>query len=280
MQQTAKTPLTPLKFDDNYNNVAEYIKIPAISSSEKKEFATEFDEIQNNLSRMSIDAIKKALPEILGKSQFKAAKVSYKKAHESKTINNKAYKDMYLLAAFDKLRVERLKAGTGVKPRKRVIRGRGYVKNEHPTKKPRRHYIGASYYVDLNKLDANILCVKYASNDANVPSVKVQQITEKTKEIVNDILSNKFDERIFKLLTADEKRIVKRFIKSVKLDITINDEDEKEFQNQFEIIRGEYMAGNDSPEIKSALKRFVLEAIKENKIPRHEGYSLLYALSL
>lgn len=190
---------------------------------------------------------------------------------------------MYITAAFYKtksLLPSDASSGTGLKKPKRVIRGRGYVKHEHPTKKPRRHYIGQSYYVDLNKLDDNILCVKYASNDSTVPSSKNQQISDKTKEMIHDILSDKFDERIYKLLTSDEKRVVKRFIKAVKLDINISDEDDKEFQKQFEIVRGEYLSGNSSPEIKAALKRYVLEALKENKIPRHEGYSLLYTLSL
>ena len=74
--------------------------------------------------------------------------------------------------------------------------------------------------------------------------------------------------------------MVRRFIKAVKLDINTTDDDEKEFQRQFEIVRGEYMSGNDSPQIKNTLKRYVLEALQENKIARNDGYNLLYSLSL
>jgi len=171
--------------------------------------------------------------------------------------------------------------GTGIrKIARRVIRGRGYTKNQHATKKPRRHYINEKFYVDLNKLDDGILVLKYASNDSSVPHLKTQQIGEKTKEIIEDILNDKFDERIYKLLTIEDKRIVRRFIKSTKLDIDLNDESEKEFQRQFEIVRGEFNSGNNSPQIKAALKQYVIEALRENKIARNEAYLLLYELSL
>jgi hypothetical protein len=81
-------------------------------------------------------------------------------------------------------------------------------------------------------------------------------------------------------LSSDERRVVHRFIKAVKLDISINDDEETEFQRQFEICRGEYLSGNNSPQIKATLKRYVLEALQENKIARNDAYNLLYSLSL
>jgi len=64
------------------------------------------------------------------------------------------------------------------------------------------------------------------------------------------------------------------------LDIDINDDSEKEFQRQFEIVRGEFESGNNSPQIKSTLKQYVIQALRENKIARNEAYLLLYELSL
>jgi hypothetical protein len=45
-------------------------------------------------------------------------------------------------------------------------------------------------------------------------------------------------------------------------------------------LLGEYQAGNDSPQIKNGLKRYVLEAMGMNKIPRNQAMMLLYQLSL
>ena len=195
----------------------------------------------------------------------------------SKNLKEQTYRDIYYLARVEELR--RPSTGKGLR-RKRVIRGKGYTKNAHPKIQPRRHYINDSFYIDLNKLDDNILCVKYTQNDSVLPHLKPQTITGKTKEMITDILGNKYDNRIFKLLSPEEKRDVKKFCKCVRIDVSINDPDEDEYQRQFEIVRGEYMSGNDSPEIKATLKRYILEALRDNKIAKSDGYNLLYSLSL
>jgi hypothetical protein len=222
-------------------------------------------------------SLKIELKKLMGATDYKSVIDGIKARSGGENLTFDIYKDLYL----EQRRKEIAETtGTGLHRKKRIIRGRGYTKNEHKTVKPKRHYIGDTYYADMNKLAGNILCVKYASNDANLPKLKVQSITEKTKELIHDILSDKFDERIFKLLTPDDKRAVKRFVKAVKLDIDINDGDEKEFQRQFEICRGEYMSGNNSPALKATLKKYVLEALQEAKIGRNDAYALLFELSL
>jgi len=80
-------------------------------------------------------------------------------------------------------------------------------------------------------------------------------------------------------LDTEERRTIKRLISVLKLDLNIDDDD-REFQRQFDICRGEYLSGNDSPQLKATLKRYILQAIQENKIPRNEGMTLLFNLSL
>ena len=258
-------------------DIEKSIKIQPLTSKEESDYAGEIEKIKETVSKMSTVEVKTKLNKILGKTMFSETIGQLKQLTNISKINEDIYKRMYVLAEIEKLRGN---TGSGLIRKKRLIRGRGYTKHEHPTKKPRRHYIGETFYVDLNKLDDNILCVKYASNDSNLPRLRVQQITQKTAEIIRDILNSKYDERIFKLLSADEKRMVRRFVKAVKLDIDTSDDEEKEFQRQFEICRGEYLSGNDSPQIKAALKRYVLEALQENKIARNDGYNLLFSLSV
>ena len=261
-------------------DIEKSIKIQPPTAKEETDYQNEIIQINDKLSKMSTVEVKSKLNKLLGKVAFNETCDQLKQLAGISNLNENLYKKLYFLTEIEKLRGNSSSSsGTGFR-KKRVIRGRGYTKHEHATKKPKRHYVGERYYVDINKLDDNILCVKYASNDSNLPRLKVQQITQKTVEIIKDILNNKFDDRIFKILTSDEKRMVNRFIKAVKLDITVNDDDEKEFQRQFEIVRGEYMSGNDSPQIKNTLKRYVLEALQENKIARNDGYNLLYSLSL
>ena len=93
-------------------------------------------------------------------------------------------------------------------------------------------------------------------------------------------LNDKYNERLFTQLNPNDKRVFKRFVKGIKLDISINDDTEKEFQKNYQILKGEFQSGNDSPEIKNALKKYILEGLAENKINKNECHFLLYQLSL
>ena len=172
--------------------------------------------------------------------------------------------------------------GTGLKvPKKqRVIIGGGMT----PTAKKQRTIANKKIingkYLDMNKFKNNILCVRYVSTGGYIPQLKSQMISQATREVIEDILGDKFDERLYKKLTADERRIIKRFVKVFNIQVNVKDDDDVEFNKQFEILRGEFLAGNDNPEIKDKLKKYVVEAVAEGKIPRHQGYSLLFQLSI
>ena len=166
----------------------------------------------------------------------------------------------------------------GIRPG--VINNLRYGRGLTPRSTTKRQYINGKYYIDLNKLNDNVLCVKYSTNDAQLPHVKVERISNKAKEVVKDIINEKYDHRIFEMLSDGDKRIIKRFCKATKQDIDFQDTMDTEFQQRYEVLLGEFENGNNNPELKAELKRFVIEAIQENKIPRHQAYMILYQLSL
>jgi len=63
----------------------------------------------------------------------------------------------------------------------------------------------------------------------------VYGITNKLKEIIEDVIKNTYDERIYKMLSKEDKRIFKRFIKAVKLDLPVEDEYDKEIQKNYDV---------------------------------------------
>ena len=162
---------------------------------------------------------------------------------------------------------------------KGVMYGRGYNLTE--TSKKNRHYLcEGKYYVELHKLKENVLSVKYSSTDAHLTTVKIQTITDDVKTLIEDVLKDKYNERLFQQLNANDKRVFKRFVKGVKIDIPINDDLDRQFHKDYQILKGEFESGNDSPEVRKALKKYVLEGLAENRINKHESYFLLYQLSL
>ena len=161
-----------------------------------------------------------------------------------------------------------------------IMYGRGYNLTERSKKN--RHYLNDNrFYIELHKLEENVLSVKYSSTDGHIPTVKVQTISDDMKNIIQDVLQNKYNERLFQQLNPNDKRVFKRFIKGVKLDsISLNDDLDKQFHKDYQILKGQFESGNTSPEIKNALKRYVIEGLAENRISKNEAHFLLYQLSL
>ena len=160
-----------------------------------------------------------------------------------------------------------------------VIYGRGYNLSEKSKKN--RHYLNDNkFYIELHKLKENVLSVKYSSTDAHLTTVKVQNISDDIKNIIEDVLKNKYNERLYRQLNPNDKRVFKRFIKGIKLDISLDDDLDKQFHKDYQILKGQFESGNTSPEIKNALKRYVIEGLAENRINKNEAHFLLYQLSL
>ena len=169
------------------------------------------------------------------------------------------------------------KVGTGLI--RKTIYGRGSPVPTEPVPQ-KRAYLFDKFYVDLKKLDNNIVSVKYTKTNAFIPTFNIQDISNNLKDLIEDVITGKYDERIFKKLNDKDRRIFQRFVRAVKIDLDIKDDDDKLRQQRYEILVGEYESGNNSPENKNELKRYIVEALSEGKISRSNAYLILYQLSL
>jgi len=167
--------------------------------------------------------------------------------------------------------------GLNKKKKKKVIYGRGCSLKSQQN----RHSFGI-YYLDKKKLNENILTVKYTKTDSPIQKLRTQKISNELKEIINDVITNKFNNRIYNGLNETDKRLFNRFIETVKLtdSIPIDNTLDDNFQKNYQVLIGEFQSGNNSPEIKDALKRFVVEGLGMGIINRSESLFLLYQLSL
>jgi hypothetical protein len=174
------------------------------------------------------------------------------------------------------------------KLRKRIIRGKGknniqlvrevYVNDGHENNNislPNKNL-----YLDGNKLfNHNIVSIRYKSNKQIHPNLRQTRVTENCSKVLQDIVKNKYDERFMKLLNSNEREIVKHFLQICKFPIEINKEESKRFNQEFEILKGEILAGNDNVQLKKKLKDFVIYGMKTNKIKRNEAMEILLHLS-
>jgi hypothetical protein len=167
---------------------------------------------------------------------------------------------------------------------KKVIYGKGYSSSDEDEQPVRKNTVLKKVingkYIDLNKLKNNILTVRYVKTGGFIPTVKSQHISNDVKSVIEDLISDKFEKRLFEKLQPDEKRLVKRLVAALKIDIDVNTKEDDEYRKQFEIILGEFQAGNTNPAIKNKLKQYVAESMQSGFLTRRECWQLLYELTI
>ena len=165
----------------------------------------------------------------------------------------------------------RRQTGTG------LISGRGLKMRESTMQN--RHYVG-KFYIEKNKLKKNLLSIKYSKNEAPHSQLRPRSISTALRGIIEDVIVNNYNEKVYLMLEDDDKRTFKKIVKVLKLPIDIYDDLDKEYQKNYELLKGQFLSGNNSPEVKAALRKYIVEGMNEGKLNRSESMFLLYQLSL
>ena len=135
------------------------------------------------------------------------------------------------------------------------------------------------YAIDTKLLEKNLLSLKYSSTGNPHQKFRKTLITDNGKEFVkNLIVNNKPSNELFEKLDFKEKRLMNRLCEYLDLDSELSYDDD--FQKNFNILYGSYLAGNDSIYVKNQLKKYILTGIQENSIPKHTGYNMLLELAM
>ena len=145
--------------------------------------------------------------------------------------------------------------------------------------KPTEKQISKKYFIDTNKLNNNVLEVRYNKN-RHLTGIKTQVVGNGIKSILNNIIDNeKMDEKEYHELTENEKHLIRTILNMLEKSHLIKNKDE-EFNEKFQILLGSYNAGNNSEILKNQLRQYIIHAMKLNIIPRNTGNAMLIELSL
>jgi len=68
-------------------------------------------------------------------------------------------------------------------------------------------------------------------------------------------------------------------LNALKLKRTMSNED-KEDNDRFALLKGEYLAGNNSVALLKELRKLVVKFMSQGKISKHDGMNLLIELSV
>jgi len=176
------------------------------------------------------------------------------------------------------LRQRRKKEPKGLKP---IKLGKGIVVEEAPVFRPLGKYI--VHYGFLS--DKDILNVKYPSGGA-IPQFKPTPISDVFKDFIIDLLENgKANTRVYEHIPQEERKLFEKIANgagifhSLGLKKVIMNTD-KEENDRFNLLKGEYLAGNNSQKVLHELRRLVIKFMNDGRLHKSQALNFLMEFSI
>lgn len=171
--------------------------------------------------------------------------------------------------------------GKGITPKIRMKVGRGLAVKQTPSY---REY--GKYAIHIPQLEQqDILNVKYKSL-GQIPKFKPIPVSDVFRDFILDLLENgKPNARVYTQIAPEERKFFEEMSigagvwNGLGLKRTTTSTDEEE-NKRFEILRGEYMAGNNNPKVISELRKLVVKMMNDGRIRKNQGVELLMELSI
>lgn len=137
--------------------------------------------------------------------------------------------------------------------------------------------------INHKKLDDGILTLRRGTN-SNIPDMPSKRISRKLQKIIKHISGGGMpDFNDINNLDNNEKDYLHKLISKSNLTDRLSvpapskDQEEKDF-HEFEVLKGEIMAGNDSKELVKKFKILILKLSKQNVLPKNEVSEILQDL--
>jgi hypothetical protein len=166
-------------------------------------------------------------------------------------------------------------------PLRRIKLGKGLSVKETPTYREFGKY--AIHIPQLEEED--ILNVKYKSL-GGIPKFKPFPVSDIFRDFLLDVLDGKRpSERVYLQIDPKERKAFEEISigagvwSGFGLKRTTTNDDEED-RKRFEVLKGIYTAGNNSPQVSQELRRLIVKFINEGKMKRQQGLNLLMELSI
>jgi hypothetical protein len=171
--------------------------------------------------------------------------------------------------------------GTGLK--KKRIRGRGiHIEEGMGIKEELKFAPFGRYYINLVKLNDDIICL-CKKNGTNISDCKTRRVSVALAKVLRKIVKGgnpSFDD--LAALNDEDKTIYSQYMRKCQIvgeGLDIPKVDDKTDLNQFEIMKGEILSGNDSTELIKKFKILIMKLVHNSRLPKGQAKELLMDLA-
>ena len=159
--------------------------------------------------------------------------------------------------------------------------GRGISIKEEP-----RFIEFGKFCLSIPHLNNNVLKVKYSSTLADVPNFKTLQISDNFNDFLENFIdTQKINNRLLEKLDNEEQKLFKKMINKSGLNVKykmkeLSTYDERKDDERFNLVKSEFIAGNDSKQVKEELRKFLIKYMMDGRISKKDGNELLFQISM
>jgi hypothetical protein len=144
--------------------------------------------------------------------------------------------------------------------------------------KQKRGVVGVGfgkYYLHEDKLKDDIVCVrsKDGRNHPNMPTMRVSKGLGIVLRHIAGGATPSYDD--LHRLSDEDRTHLSDLVRRCKVDVSVPEGSDKTDLHQFDILRGEISAGNDSPELIKNLKGVIMRLMNKGRLPKGQGRDIL-----
>lgn len=206
-----------------------------------------------------------------------------KKARRQEDIEKAREEETQRIA--DAIAARTAQLGQGVKvlhprPGRGVKIGKGLPENTRGV----RYAQFGKYIIHLPSLDKQTISIKYPSVLA-IQDIPNKHVSNNFVKLIRHYLeTDTIDKGMFNALEEDEQEFFHYLTRRCAVDTGMvgggMTNREKKDMERFELIRGQVIAGNNSPELLKELKQYLLKFLSEKRITRAVGNQILYEIAM
>ena len=142
------------------------------------------------------------------------------------------------------------------------------------------------YMLHVPSLSKSLINIKYPSL-VGIPGMPQRFVSQDFLELIWKLVDEGvFEKPLFNRLETDEQDYFKFLARKCQFDQTIGfgmgksqTKAEIEEAKRFEMLKGTVIAGNNSPEVLTELRKYILKFLNDKRIPKQQGHDLLYEMT-
>lgn len=142
------------------------------------------------------------------------------------------------------------------------------------------------YMLHVPSLSKSMINIKYPSM-VSIPGIPQKFVSQDFIELIWKLVDEGvFEKPLFNRLEQEEQDYFKFLARKCTFDQTIGmgvgksqTKQEIEEAKRFEMLRGTVIAGNNSPEVLTELRKYILKFLNDKRIPKQQGHDLLYEMT-